>query len=465
MLCYGPITVSTTDPTPTPSVLSPQPTIMAPTVAIIGRPNVGKSTLFNRILGTKTAIVDDVPGVTRDRNYADANYRNRPFRLVDTGGLEPSASEGMLALIKRQSELAIEEAEILILLMDGRTGLMPQDREVVHLLRGTTKPLFVAVNKIDTPKVEPLVADFYQLGIEQLFPVSAEHGIGISELLDAIYPLLPAPEEHTGPHGMPRIAVVGRPNVGKSTLVNAVLGEERVVVSDVPGTTRDAIDSLALYDGRRYLFTDTAGIRRRGKVDRGIEGHSVARSLRAIGRSDVAVLLLDAEEGVTEQDTKIAGVVIRQGRACVLLANKWDRREADPLARQKFEKDLKRRFPFLSWAPVLFGAAVQPDSLRRLFPLIDQVFQSFSKRIPTGQLNQFLQNLLAVHPLPVRKGKPAAITKSAFMTQVAVRPPVFALFVGHPDNITPTYLRFLENQIRETYGFAGTPLRLLVRKK
>ena len=238
MLCYGPITVSTTDPTPTPSVLSPQPTIVAPTVAIIGRPNVGKSTLFNRILGTKTAIVDDVPGVTRDRNYADANYRNRPFRLVDTGGLEPSASEGMLALIKRQSELAIEEAEILILLMDGRTGLMPQDREVVHLLRGTTKPLFVVVNKIDTPKVEPLVADFYQLGIEQLFPVSAEHGIGISELLDAIYPLLPAPEEHTGPHGMPRIAVVGRPNVGKSTLVNAVLGEERVVVSDVPGTTR-----------------------------------------------------------------------------------------------------------------------------------------------------------------------------------------------------------------------------------
>jgi GTP-binding protein len=454
-----------TDPAVTPSLLTPQPTMVAPTVAIIGRPNVGKSTLFNRILGAKTAIVDDVPGVTRDRNYADASYRNRPFRLVDTGGLEPSASDGMLALIKRQSEVAIGEADILIFLVDGRTGLMPQDREVAQLLRGSTKPLFVAVNKIDTPKVEPLVADFYQLGIEQLFPISAEHGIGVAELLDAIYPLLPTREDEMGSHDIPRIAVVGRPNVGKSTLVNAVLGEERVVVSDIPGTTRDAIDSLADYEGRRYLFTDTAGIRRRGKIDRGVEGYSVARSLRAIGRSDVAVLLLDAEEGVTEQDTKIAGVVIRQGRACILLVNKWDRREASPHTSELFEKDLKRRFPFLSWAPVLFGAAVNPESLRRLFPLIDQVFESFSKRIPTGQLNQFLQNLLAVHPLPVRKGKPAAITKSAFMTQVAIRPPVFALFVGHPDNITQAYLRFLENKIRETYGFAGTPLRLLVRKK
>jgi len=438
---------------------------MIPLVAIIGRPNVGKSTLFNRILGKKTAIVDDVPGVTRDRNYADANYRNRPFRLVDTGGLEPSASEGMLSLIKRQSELAIAEADILILLMDGRTGLTPQDQEVVRLLRGTTKPLFVAVNKIDTPKVETLVADFYQLGTDQLYPISAEHGIGVAELLDAIYPLLPALDESEERSTMPRIAVVGRPNVGKSTLVNAVLGEDRVVVSNVPGTTRDSIDSLAVYQDRRYLFTDTAGIRRRGKIDRGIEGYSVARSLRAIGRSDVAVILLDAEEGVTEQDTKIAGLVIRQGKACLLLVNKWDLREGDSQARQVYEQDLRRRFPFLSWAPVLFGAAVKPDSLRRLFPTIDHVYASFTKRIPTGQLNQFLQQILETHPLPVRKGKPSKITKSAFMTQVAVQPPVFALFVGHPDDITPAYLRFIENKLRDTYGFTGTPVRLMVRKK
>ncbi len=449
---------------PTLPLLPPQGGTL-PIIAIIGRPNVGKSTLFNRILGKKTAIVDDVPGVTRDRNYADASYRNRPFRLVDTGGLDPSASEGMLILIKRQSELAIAEADILILLMDGRTGLTPADHEVVRLLRGTTKPLFVAINKIDTPKVEALVADFYQLGTDQLYPVSAEHGIGVAELLDAIYPLLPVPEVQQEQSQMPRVAVVGRPNVGKSTLVNAVLGEDRVVVSDVPGTTRDSIDSLAVYQGRRYLFTDTAGIRRRGKIDRGIEGYSVARALRAIGRSDVAVLLLDAEEGVTEQDTKIAGVVIRQGRACMLLVNKWDLRENDGEARQQVEQDLRRRFPFLSWAPVLFGAAVKPDSLRGLFPTIDEVYASFSKRIPTGQLNQFLQNILATHPLPVRKGKPTKITKSAFMTQVAVQPPVFALFVGHPDNITPAYLKFLENQLRDSYGFAGTPIRLHVRKK
>ncbi|HLZ34148.1 MAG TPA: ribosome biogenesis GTPase Der [Nitrospira sp.] len=451
---------------PAPSLpLPPSQGRPIPVVAIIGRPNVGKSTLFNRILGKKTAIVDDVPGVTRDRNYADANYRNRPFRLVDTGGLDPSASEGMLALIKRQSELAIAEADILILLMDGRTGLTPADQEVVRLLRGTTKPLFVAINKIDTPKVETLVADFYQLGTDQFYPISAEHGIGVAELLDAIYPLLPVPDEHEEQRTMPRIAVVGRPNVGKSTLVNAVLGEDRVVVSNVPGTTRDSIDSLAVYQGRRYLFTDTAGIRRRGKIDRGIEGYSVARSLRAIGRSDVAVLLLDAEEGVTEQDTKIAGVVIRQGRACMLLVNKWDLREGDTEARRQVEQDLRRRFPFLSWAPVLFAAAVKPDSLRQLFPTIDEVFASFSKRIPTGQLNQFLQNILTTHPLPVRKGKPTKITKSAFMTQVAVQPPVFALFVGHPDDITPAYLRFLENQLRDAYGFSGTPIRLLARKK
>lgn len=436
-----------------------------PLVAIIGRPNVGKSTLFNRILGSRTAIVDDVPGVTRDRNYADTSYRNRPFRLIDTGGLEPAASDGMLALIRRQSELAIAEADVLILLMDGRAGLTPQDQEVVRLLRGTTKPLFVAINKIDTPKTEVLVADFYQLGIESLFPISAEHGIGVADLLDALYPLLPDQQDSEEQNPVPRVAVVGRPNVGKSTLVNAVLGEERVVVSDVPGTTRDAVDSLATYEGRQYLFTDTAGIRRRGKVDRGIEGYSVARSLRAIGRSDVAILLLDGEEGITEQDTKIAGLVIRQGRACLLLVNKWDLRKGDAQARQRFEQDLKRRFPFLTWAPVLFGAAVKPGSLRLLFPAIDDVYASFTRRIPTGELNQLLQTILATHPLPSRKGKPTKITKSAFMTQVATRPPVFALFVGHPENMTPAYLRYLEHRLRNEYGFSGTPIRLLVRKK
>lgn len=447
-----------------PSPLTPH-ALPVPLVAIIGRPNVGKSTLFNKIIGAKTAIVDDVPGVTRDRNYADATYRNRSFRLVDTGGLDPAAVAGMSALIRRQSELAIEEADIMILLLDGRSGLTPSDMDMVRLLRGITKPVFVAINKIDTPKADPLIADFYQLGKDELYPISAEHGMGVAELLDAIYPLLPATDEHNALSTLPHIAVVGRPNVGKSTLVNALLGEERVVVSDIPGTTRDPIDSLVTHGERRYVFTDTAGIRRRGKIDRGIEGYSVLRSLRAIGRSDLAVLVLDGSEGVTEQDTKIAGAILKQGRACLLWINKWDLRKDEDGARNMFELELHRRFPFLTWAPILYGSALKGDSLSTLFARIDDVYKMFVKRVPTGALNTWLQTILVTHPLPVRKGKPSKVTKSAFITQVTTKPPAFALFVGHPQDITPAYLRYLENQLRVSYRFTGTPLRLLVRKK
>ncbi len=447
-----------------PSPLTPH-ALPVPLVAIIGRPNVGKSTLFNKIIGAKTAIVDDVPGVTRDRNYADATYRNRSFRLVDTGGLDPAAVAGMSALIRRQSELAIEEADIMILLLDGRSGLTPSDMDMVRLLRGITKPVFVAINKIDTPKADPLIADFYQLGKDELYPISAEHGMGVAELLDAIYPLLPATDEHNALSTLPHIAVVGRPNVGKSTLVNALLGEDRVVVSDIPGTTRDPIDSLVTHGERRYVFTDTAGIRRRGKIDRGIEGYSVLRSLRAIGRSDLAVLVLDGSEGVTEQDTKIAGAILKQGRACLLWINKWDLRKDEDGARNTFELELHRRFPFLTWAPILYGSALKGDSLSTLFARIDDVYKMFVKRVPTGALNTWLQTILVTHPLPVRKGKPSKVTKSAFITQVTTKPPAFALFVGHPQDITPAYLRYLENQLRVSYRFTGTPLRLLVRKK
>lgn len=436
-----------------------------PLIAIIGRPNVGKSTLFNKILGQKIAIVDDVPGVTRDRNYADATYRTRKFRLVDTGGLDLSSSDSMLTLIRRQSELAIAEADILIFLLDGRSGLTPPDHEVVKLLRGVTKPLFYAVNKIDTPKSEPLLADFYKLGTDELYPISAEHGLGVAELLDALYPLLPSAEESDELQQLPRVAIVGRPNVGKSTLVNALLGEERVVVSNVPGTTRDPVDSLVTHQDQSYVFTDTAGIRRRGKIDRGIEGYSVLRSLRAIGRSDIAVLLLDGVEGVTEQDTKIAGAILKQGRACILLINKWDLRAGDQNARQAYELEFHRRFPFLAWAPVLYGSALKPESIRRLFPLLKDVHGMFTKRVSTGALNIWLQKILETHPLPARKHKPTAGTKSAFMTQVTTKPPVFVLFVGHPEDITPAYLKYLENQLRETYLFSGTPLRIMVRKK
>ena len=436
-----------------------------PVVAIVGRPNVGKSTLFNRILGRRNAIVDDVPGVTRDRNYADATYRGRPFRLVDTGGLDPTSTDTMLSLIRQQSRIAIAEANILICLMDGRIGLTPADEELVDLLRPVRKPVFYAVNKIDTPKSDPLLADFYRFGEEALFPVSAEHGVGVDEMLEAIYPHLPPDPAEEAVSEPCRVAVVGRPNVGKSSLINSILGEHRVVVSDVPGTTRDPIDTAVSYEGRPYVFTDTAGIRRRGRVDRGVESFSVSRAMTAMGRSDVAVLLLDGVEGITEQDTKIAGLILKQGRACVVFVNKWDLRAGDAAARRKYEADVRRRFRFLPWAPVLFGSAVKPGGADELFAQIDRVMAGFTYRVPTGALNKFIQEVVTVHPVPVRKGKPTKAVRSVFMTQIAARPPTFAFFVGHPKDISASYVRFLENQIREKYGFVGAPIRMLVRQK
>src|SRR5207247_1960545 len=375
------------------SAMSHQPSA-PPVVAIIGRPNVGKSTLFNRALGARTAIVDDVPGVTRDRNYADGTYQGRAFRLVDTGGLDPSATDGMLSLIRRQSQLAIAEADILIFLMDGRAGLTPGDEEIVSLLRGVTKPAFYTINKIDTPQSETLQADFYRLGQETLYPLSAEAGTGVDELLEAILPLLPVSGEGAEPaEPPPRIAIVGRPNVGKSTLINTLLGQERMVVFELPGTTRDSVDTTVSHRRRSYIFTDTAG------------------------------------------------------------------------ARRQYELDLRRRLPFLPWAPVLFGSALKPDSVSEVFPLVDQVVTAFTRRIPTGLLNKFLQEVIAENPLPVRKGKPGKAVKSVYVTQVATQPPVFALFVGHPEDVGPTYLRFLEHRLRERFEFLGTSIRILVRRK
>lgn len=437
-----------------------------PLIAIIGRPNVGKSTLFNRILSARNAIVDDVPGVTRDRNYADTVYRGHVFRLVDTGGLDPSSDEGMLPLIRRQTQIAIAEADILIVVMDGRTGLTPADQEIVNLLRGIDKPVFYAINKIDTPRVESLLADFYQIGDASLYPVSAEHGIGVDDLLEACIRVLPASDsDASDARNHPRIAVVGRPNVGKSTLVNTLLGEERVLVSDVPGTTRDPIDTAVTYQDREYVFTDTAGIRRRGRVDEGLEGFSVSRALTAMGRSDVAILVLDAVEGITEQDTKIAGLILKQGRGCIVLVNKWDCRAGDPTAHVEYTRELRRRFRFLPWAPILFGSAMKPDTVTALFPEIDRVMAAFTRRVPTGALNAFVQGLLADNPLPIRKGKPSKATKSVFITQVATSPPTFAFFVARPQEVPKPYVRHLEKRIRERYEFPGCPIRILLRQK
>lgn len=432
------------------------------TVGIIGRPNVGKSTLFNRILSRPQAIVKDFPGVTRDRNYAACEYRGRRFRLIDTGGLDPTSDERMLALIREQSRTAIEEADALVFLLDGREGLTPTDREITDLLRGVKKPVFVAVNKIDTPKSDPLIGDFYAMGIEPLYALSAEHGTGVAELLDALYPLLPPAEEGPASAEIPKIAVVGRPNVGKSTFINTLLGEARLVVSDVPGTTRDSIDTLVHRKNTDYLFIDTAGIRRRGKIDPGVERYSVARAMRSLGRADLAVLILDGVEGVTEQDTKIAGLALRGGRACVLLVNKWDLRAGDPDAKAKYEAEVHRRFSFLTWASILYGSALQPHTVKGIFPAIDQALKAFTHRVSTGQLNRFFQEAIAANPLPIRKGKPV---KSAYITQVAIKPPTFVLFCRHPEDVGEPYLRYLENRIRETFALTGTPIRIFAKAK
>lgn len=418
--------------------------------------------MFNRILGARNAIVDDRPGVTRDRIYAECLYQGRRFQLVDTGGLDPASTDGIPGLVRRQSQVALAAADILLVIMDGRAGLTPLDREIVDGLHGVDKPTFLVINKIDSPTLEPLVADFYRLGKETLFPVSAEHGTGVDELLEAFLHLLPVSDDELTETAAIRVAVVGRPNVGKSTLVNSILGEERVLVSDVPGTTRDPIDTHLERQGRQFLFTDTAGLRRRGRVEPGIEGYSVARTMKALGRSDIGVLLLDGVEGVTEQDTKIAGLIHRQGRGCIMLVNKWDLRQDQPEAKGKFSLALRRRFPFFTFVPVLFGSALAPETIDHLFGALTRVMTAFSYRVPTGRLNQFLQKILASNPVPTQKGNPM---KSLFITQVAVAPPTFALFVGKSARLTPAYLRYIENQLRATFGFEGTPLRILVRRK
>ncbi len=433
-----------------------------PIVAIVGRPNVGKSTLFNRIVGHRTAIVDDISGVTRDRNLAECDYQNHLFTLVDTGGLDLEAEDVIVKQIKDQTQAAIAEADLIIAVMDGRVGLSPLDRDLAEVLRPITKPIFLAVNKIDTPQREPLLADFYRLGVEKIYPISAEAGLGVDELLEALLPYLPQAPPDQVQEDLSRIAVVGRPNVGKSTLVNTILGEQRLIVSDIPGTTRDPIDSLVSVDGRRYLFTDTAGLRRRGKIDRGIEGYSVARAIRAVGRSDLAILVLDGVEGVTEQDTKIAGLINKQGRACLLMVNKWDLRENDPESHPAYNLELARRFPFFAHVPVWYGAAIRQDTPKQLFPKIDKMLSEYRKRIPTRKLNLFLQQLLEKNPLSLKRGNPK---KSVFITQVTVRPPTFALFVKSANKVPDSYLRYLENGLRGEYGFQGIPLKILLRSK
>ena len=436
---------------------------MKPIVAIVGRSNVGKSTLFNKIGRKRLSIVDDMPGVTRDRIYMDANWLNHEFTMIDTGGIEFDESNHMLASMRQQAQIAMEEADVILFLVDGRTGLTAQDEEVAHVLRRTKKPIVLGVNKIDSPQREVDIYDFYNLGLGDPIPLSASNLMNIGDLLDAVVASFPENTEDEHDDDEIRIAVIGRPNVGKSSIVNKILGEERVIVSDVPGTTRDAIDTHFMENGIKYTLIDTAGMRRRGKVEEPVERYSVIRSLRAIDRSDVVLLMINAAEGITEQDKKIAGYAHESGRGVVIVVNKWDiYPEKDDKSTLRFTEDLRDEIGFLQYAPVLYASALTGQRVSRVTALVKYVAEQQSMRIKTSILNELIRDAISVNPPPMHRGRQLKIL---FMTQVDIRPPKFILFVNDPEIMHFSYLRFIENKLREHFGFEGTPLRLIVRKR
>lgn len=436
---------------------------MKPVIAIIGRPNVGKSTLFNRLAGGGKAIVIDEPGATRDRNYTDCTWNNRPFTLIDTGGFEPAAEVEILVQMREQAKLAIEEADIILFMMDGRDGLTPSDQEIARMLRVVKKTVFYTVNKVDGPRHEALVSEFYRLGIEKLYPISAQHGPGLDDLMDDVADCLPEAEPvKDGEGDRIRIAVIGRPNVGKSSLINRILGYERTIVNPVPGTTRDAIDTPITRDGKHYLLIDTAGIRRKSRISLTMEKYSIVQALKAIDRADIALILLDAKEGISEQDIKIAGLAMEKGTACILVVNKWDLVEKDNSTIGTYVEDIRYNSKFLEFAPIIFVSALSGQRVTKIFALIERVYAQYTRRVETGELNRKIREIIEANPPPGRQSRPHIFN---YITQVAIKPPSFVLFVRDPDNIHFSYERYLINRIREAFGFAEVPIRLFFRKK
>jgi GTP-binding protein len=436
-----------------------------PVVAIVGRPNVGKSTLFNRIIGRNFAIVEDMPGVTRDRNYTEAEWEGKRFLLVDTGGFEPETEDPMYTKIREQATLAVEEADFIIFLMDGKQGLLPADIEVSQRLRASGKPVIYAVNKIDGEKHEGLIPDFYRLGIDTLFPLSAQHGPGFSELMDELGRMLPEtpPEtEEKEPAGIPRIAIIGRPNVGKSSFVNALIGEDRMIVSPVAGTTRDAVDSMYQYYGRKYILVDTAGIRSRGRISQGVEKYSVMRAMKSLSRADVALVLIDASEGVTEQDERIVGLAHEEGKGIIIVLNKWDLVPDKEQAYKRFMADVHQRLKFADYASVITISAHTRQRITKVFEEIDKVIEEREKRVPTAELNRVFEKLAAHHEPPLYR---ARRVKYYYITQVAIKPPTFVVFVNYPEGVHFSYLRYIENNLREAFGFRGTPVRIFAKRR
>ncbi len=441
-----------------------------PLVALVGRPNVGKSTLFNRIVGRRMAVVSDVAGTTRDRLYAEAEWNGVAFMLVDTGGIEllegwhteplSEDSERFLPLIRRQAQVAIQNADVIVHVVDGQVGMTAADREVGTILHRASKPVVIAANKLESSKLSDAAYEFYELGLGDVFAVSAIHGTGSGDLLDAVVELLPPNPPEDEEDSSIKVAILGKPNVGKSTLVNKLVGEERVIVSPIAGTTRDAIDTKLRAHGQDFTLIDTAGIRRRGKIDPGVEKYSVLRAIKALDRADVALLVVNGEEGVTAQDLHVGGMLQDASSGVILLVNKWDIVEKDTHTMTEFTAKVKEEFNFLAYAPLLFISAETGQRVNKVLPLIQEVYAARYQRIATADLNRWMRETLEVHPPPHRSGLQL---KFYYMTQVGVAPPTFVFFVNRPEWVHFGYQRFLENRMREAFPFTGTPVKLIFR--
>lgn len=434
-----------------------------PIVAIVGRPNVGKSTLFNSLAGENISIVKDTPGVTRDRIYADVSWLQHEFTLIDTGGIEPETSDIILASMRDQAQIAIDTADVIIFITDVRQGLVDSDAKVADMLRRSHKPVILVVNKVDSfEKFMPDVYEFYNLGIGEPVPVSASSKLGLGDMLDEVVKHFPEGSQDVQDEDIPYVAIVGKPNVGKSSLINKLLGEERVIVSDVAGTTRDAVDTKICWDDKEYIFIDTAGLRRKSKVKEELERYSVIRTVTAVERADVVILVIDAIEGITEQDAKIAGIAHERGKGTIIAVNKWDAVEKDDQTIYQFTRKIRDVLSYMPYAELVFISAQTGKRLPNLFPLIDMVLENRTLRIQTGVLNEIVTEAVAMQQPPSDKGKRLKIF---YATQVSVKPPTFVFFVNSKELMHFSYVRYLENKIRDTFGFRGTPLRFITRER
>ncbi|MBR0421022.1 MAG: ribosome biogenesis GTPase Der [Clostridia bacterium] len=433
-----------------------------PLVAIVGRPNVGKSTLFNKLIGRRLSIVEDTPGVTRDRIYADAEWLTHSFTLIDTGGIEPASEDIIAVQMRRQAELAIETADVILFLVDGREGLTAADEEVAAMLRRSNKPVVLAVNKLDAPKYNDAIYEFYALGLGDPIIISAGQGLGLGDMLDEVCAHFPEETAEEGEHPL-NIAVVGKPNVGKSSLVNAILGEERCIVSNIPGTTRDAVDTPFTVDGEPFVLVDTAGIRRKRAVeDETIERYSVIRSLAAVRRADVVLIVVDAEQGLSEQDVKIAGYVHEEGKPSVLVVNKWDLIEKDTNTMNQFKKDMQVDLAFMDYVPFLFISAKTGQRVNKLLSAAKESYAQSVRRITTGTLNDIVNEAISMTEPPAMSGKRLKIY---YATEVSVQPPTFVIFVNEESLVHFSYKRYMENYFRKTFGFQGTPIKIIFRNR